>query len=93
VSQRLAFVRARQLTDLQNKIPALKEADAKIEQERIGTELAAAVARAKEADARIAEAQRGSAEANERATKALLDNSPVNTYSALNCLFQHKGKA
>jgi hypothetical protein len=52
------------------RISDIKEVHAKVEQGRIATELAAAVARAKEADARIAEAQRGSAEANARATKA-----------------------
>lgn len=82
VSQRLAFVRAKQLTDLQDNITRIKETDAKAEQERIGTELAAAVARAKEADARIAEAQRGSAEANERATKAQESLSLAEQHSA-----------
>jgi hypothetical protein len=70
VSQRLAFVRAKQLSDVQDTIAGLKEAAAKDEQDRIGKDLADAVARAKEADARIAEAERESAEANARATKA-----------------------
>jgi hypothetical protein len=70
VSQRLAFVRAKQLGEVQEKIASIKEAGANAEQQRIGTELAAAVARAKEGDARIAEAQRGSIEANARASKA-----------------------
>jgi hypothetical protein len=70
VSQRLAFVRAKQFSDVQGNIARIKEADAKVERERVAKELADAVARAKEADARIAEAQRGSAEANARATKA-----------------------
>jgi len=82
VSQRLAFVHAKQLADLQDNITRIKESDAKAEQERIGTELAAAVARAKEADARIAEAQRGSAEANERATKAQESLSLAEQHSA-----------
>jgi hypothetical protein len=69
-AQRKAFVRTKELSDVQARISSIKEAGATAEQERIGTELAAAVARAREADARIAEAQRGSAEANERATKA-----------------------
>jgi hypothetical protein len=45
-------------------------AEARTEQVRLDTKLAQAVADAKGADARIAEAQRGSAEANEKALKA-----------------------
>jgi hypothetical protein len=70
VSQRLAFVRTKQLTVVQDRIARIKEDAAKGRQDVIATELAAAVAKAKEADARIAEAERGSAEANERATQA-----------------------
>jgi hypothetical protein len=70
VAQRKAFLRAKDLSVVQDRIATIKEAAAKTEQERIGRELAEAVARAKEADARIAEAQRGSAEANKRALEA-----------------------
>lgn len=48
---------------MQDRIFKLKDAEAKIERERVAKELA-------EADVRIAEAQRGAAEANARATKA-----------------------
>jgi hypothetical protein len=51
VSQRLAFIRAKQLSDVQDRITHVKEAGAKTEQDRLGADLAAAVARAKEADA------------------------------------------
>jgi hypothetical protein len=70
VAQRKAFLRAKDLAVVQDKISNLKEAESRTEQRRLGTELATAVAKAREADARIAEAQRGSAEANERALKA-----------------------
>src|ERR1017187_3799796 len=82
VSQRLAFVRAKQLVDVQDKMTRIKEADASLERERVAKELADAVARAKEADARIAEAERGSAEANERATKAQESLSLAEQHSA-----------
>ena len=70
VATRIALVRTKELAETQNRISGIKEADANLEQQRMGKELAAAVARGKEADARIAEAQRGVAEANTRATKA-----------------------
>jgi uncharacterized iron-regulated membrane protein len=82
VSQRLAFVRAKQLSDAQDHITRVKESEAKVGQDRIRNELAASVAKAKEADARIAEAQRGSAEANERATKAQESLSLAEQHSA-----------
>ena len=82
VSQRLAFVRAKQLVDVPDKMTRIKEADASLERERVAKELADAVARAKEADARIAEAERGSAEANERATEAQESLSLAEQHSA-----------
>jgi hypothetical protein len=56
VSQRLAFVRAKQLSDIQANIASIKEAGATGEQQRIGRELAAALVRVAEAEARAAEA-------------------------------------
>ena len=91
VSQRLAFVRAKDLSDVQDHIANIKEAGTKLEQQRIGNELAAAVARAKEADAKIAEAQRGAAEANRKAEAERLARVKIEEKLADRSLSQEQG--
>lgn len=72
ICPRLAFVRAGQTASAQNDLDAAKEHDAKAERDRVRTELAGAETKVKEADARIVEAQRGVAEANEKAERERL---------------------
>jgi len=57
VSQRLAFVRAKQLADVQDKINNIKEANAKLVQERVETELAMQQQRAATAERSLLELQ------------------------------------
>jgi hypothetical protein len=75
VAQRKAFLRAKDLSVVQDRIAVIKEDAAKTEQKRIGKELAESVAKAKEADARIAEAQQGSAAANKEAALARMETA------------------
>jgi hypothetical protein len=84
VSTRLALVRTKQLSDVQDRISTIKESEAKTEQDRLGRELATAEARAKEADARISEAtaKAKAAEAQVASAKAASDDAVAKVAAA-----------
>lgn len=68
-SQRLAFIRAKQLADVQDKISRLKEADARVAQDRVETELAKQQERAAIADGKVAGLEENAADAKTEMAK------------------------